>query len=162
MTASPDGVQLRRAVAADAAAVAALTREAYARWIPVTGREPKPMGADYQAAIANHRIDLAYLAGELAGLIETIAQADHLLVENVAVAPAHQGRGLGRQLMAHGEWLAGSLGYREIRLYTNKLFAGNVQLYLGLGYRLDREEHMNGGIAVHMSKPLVPRQRPTD
>jgi len=157
VTAAPEGVQLRRAVAADAAAVAALTRQAYAKWVPVIGREPKPMGADYQAAVTNHRIDLAYLAGELAGLIETIAQADHLLVENVAVAPACQGRGLGRRLMAHGEWLAGSLGYCEIRLYTNKLFAANVQLYLGLGYRLDREEHMNGGIAVHISKQLAPR-----
>jgi ribosomal protein S18 acetylase RimI-like enzyme len=153
---SPEAVELRRAVAADAASVAALTRQAYAKWVPVIGREPKPMAADYQAAVANHRIDLAYLGGELVGLIETIAQADHLLVENVAVAPPFQGRGLGRQLMAHGERLAGALGYREVRLYTNKLFAGNVRLYLGLGYRLDREEHMNGGIAVHMSKPLGP------
>jgi ribosomal protein S18 acetylase RimI-like enzyme len=151
---APTAVHLRRAVAADAAAVGALTRQAYAKWVPLIGREPKPMGADYEAAVANHRIDLAYLANELAGLIETIAQPDHLLVENVAVAPAFQGRGLGRQLMAHGERLAGALGYREIRLYTNKLFVENVRLYLALGYRLDCEEPMAGGIAVHMSKPI--------
>ena len=39
-------------------------------------------------------------------------------------------------------------------LYTNKLFAGNVQLYLRLGYAIDREEPFLGGMTVHMSKPL--------
>ena len=42
----------------------------------------------------------------------------------------------------------------EIRLYTNKLFAENVALYRRLGYRIDREEVLADGIAVHMSKPV--------
>ena len=112
------------------------------------------MQADYVEALQKHRIDLAYMGDELAALIETIAEPDHLLVENVAVAPAFQGRGLGCQLMAHAERLAGSMNYSEIRLYTNKLFAENVLLYRRLGYRIDREEQVAGGIAVHMSKRI--------
>ena len=42
----------------------------------------------------------------------------------------------------------------EVRLYTNKLFADNVALYRKLGYRIDREEVLAHGIAVHMSKPV--------
>jgi ribosomal protein S18 acetylase RimI-like enzyme len=148
-------LEMRQAVAADAAAVRALTREAYAKWVPLIGREPKPMQANYAEAIATHRIDLGLLGGEPAGLIETIAEADHLLVENVAVAPSFQRRGIGRQLMTHAERLATSLGYREVRLYTNQHFAENIQLYLKLGYRIDREEVLPVGIAVHMSKVLV-------
>ena len=150
-------LQVRRAEAADAAAVRALTRQAYGKWVAVIGREPKPMGADYDDAVQRHRIDLAYCDGELAGLIEMIPEADHLLVENVAVAPAFQKRGLGRQLMAHAEAVARALDYAEVRLYTNKLFAENVELYLRLGYRIDREELTERGIAVHMSKqfPLL-------
>jgi ribosomal protein S18 acetylase RimI-like enzyme len=146
--------ELRRAVASDAAEVRKLTRDAYAKWVPLIGREPKPMTADYAEAVRNHRIDLLYLEGTLAALIETIAEADHLLVENVAVSPACQGRGLGRKLMAHAEQLAAAAGYREVRLYTNKLFAENVALYRKLGYRIDREEVLAHGIAVHMSKPV--------
>jgi ribosomal protein S18 acetylase RimI-like enzyme len=146
---------LRRAVAADAAAVRALTRQAYAKWVKLIGREPKPMQADYARAVLEHRIDLAYVDDQLAGLIETIEQPDHLLVENVAVAPAFQGRGLGRQLMAHADRLAAQLGHAEIRLYTNARFTENVRLYRGLGYRIDREEHLPHGIAVHMSKPVA-------
>jgi ribosomal protein S18 acetylase RimI-like enzyme len=145
---------LRRAVAGDAPAIRALTRLAYAKWVPVAGREPLPMRADYEAAVRDHRIDLLYRDSELAALIETVAETDHLLIENVAVAPAFQGQGLGRVLLAHAEQLAAQSGYAELRLYTNKLFAANVALYQRLGYRIDREESLNGGTAVHMSKAV--------
>ncbi len=139
---------------ADAEAVRALTREAYAKWVPLIGREPKPMQADYAAAIAFHRIDLAHAGKDLAGLIETIAEPDHLLIENVAVLPSWQGRGIGRTLMAHAEQLAATLRYRELRLYTNQAFTENVALYRRLGYRVEREEHLAIGVAVHMTKRL--------
>ena len=145
---------LRPATAEDADAVRSLTREAYSKWVPIIGREPKPMAADYAGAVRKHRIDLLSLDDTLAAFIEMVPESDHLLIENVAVAPAFQGRGLGRQLMAHAEQVAGSLGLPEIRLYTNKLFAGNVRLYQKLGYRIDREEEFRGGLTVHMSKPV--------
>jgi ribosomal protein S18 acetylase RimI-like enzyme len=146
--------ELRRAVPADAVAVQELTRKAYAKWIPVIGREPMPMKADYSAALREHLVDLLYVEGRLAALIETIPQADHLLIENVAVLPALQGRGFGRRHIAHAEALAVSLRLPEMRLYTNKDFATNIRLYLGLGYRVDREEPFMGGTTVYMSKPL--------
>jgi len=145
---------LRRAVAADAAAVRALTRQAYAKWVPLIGREPKPMTADYDQAVARHRFDLLYVDGTLAALIETIREADHLLVENVAVSPDFQGRGLGRKLMAHAEVLAREQGFGMIRLYTNQRFAENIALYRRLGYQVDREEVVPAGVVTHMSKTL--------
>lgn len=147
-------VEMRQAVAGDAAAIRALTRAAYAKWVPVIGREPLPMAADYEAAVAKHRFDLLYVDGKLAALIETIPKEDHLLVENLAVAPAFQKRGLGRRLMAHAETVAAEAGLGLIRLYTNKQFAENVALYLRLGYRVDREEEFRGGFTVHMSKEI--------
>ena len=145
---------LRRAVAADAAAVRALVRDAYAKWVPVIGREPKPMTANYDAAVRLNRVDLAHVEGDLAGLIETIDRSDHLLIENVAVAPQRHGQGLGRALMAHAETVARAAGYREVRLYTNRRFEANVQLYLRLGYSIDREEEGPLGVTVYMSKSL--------
>ncbi len=145
---------LRQATASDAAAVRALVRAAYAKWVPLIGREPKPMGADYEKAVVEHRIDLAYLDGTLAALIETIPAPDHLLIENVAVASGYQGRGLGRFLMAHAEQLAAEQGHALISLYTNRMFAANVELYLRLGYRIDREEQSALGVTTCMSKPV--------
>lgn len=148
-------IRLRQAVAADAASVRALTRAAYARWVPLIGREPLPMGADHEAAIRDHRVDLAMVDGHLAGVIETVHRPDHLWIENVAVEPAFQGRGVGRVLMAHAETLAAGQGLPELRLFTNRKFAANVALYIRLGYRIDREETLPSAVAVHMSKPIA-------
>jgi GNAT superfamily N-acetyltransferase len=147
-------VELRQATAADAGAIRDLTRQAYAKWVPLIGREPKPMTANYDEAVANHRFDLLYIDATLAALIETIREADHLLVENVAVSPSFQGRGLGRRLMAHAEVLAREPGFTTIRLYTNQRFAENIALYRRLGYRVGREEVLPVGTVTHMSKKL--------
>jgi GNAT superfamily N-acetyltransferase len=161
VTGEANGEVLRRASIDDAPAIRALTRQAYAKWVPLIGREPTPMLADYAAAVQKHRIDLLYVDGELAALIEMIPEPASLLIENVAVSLAFQRRGLGRRLLAHAEEVGVSLGYGEIRLYTNERFVGNVALYLKLGYRIDREEEFRGTLRVHMSKPLPGRPAAT-
>jgi ribosomal protein S18 acetylase RimI-like enzyme len=145
-------VVLRRAGPGDAAAIAALTREAYAKWVPLIGRLPKPMAADYDLAVRAHLIDVLEADGALAALVECIREPDHLLIENLAVAPAQQGKGHGRRLLVHVEALARALGLGEVRLYTNKLFQENVAFYRKRGYRLDGESAFKGGFIVHMSK----------
>ena len=149
-----EAYELRRATAADAAAARALTREAYSKWVLVIGREPKPMTADFDAAIRDHRVDLLREGERVVALIETIAEPEALLIENVAVSPAYQGRGLGRRLIAHAERLAAAMGYGEIRLYTNARFVENVAFYQRLGYAITREEPFLGGRITHMSKAL--------
>jgi N-acetylglutamate synthase-like GNAT family acetyltransferase len=151
--AGPAGA-LRPATAEDAGAIRSLVREAYARWVPVIGREPLPMTADYADAVRNHRIDLLHMGGTLAAAIETVPGDGHLLIVNVAVLPAFQNRGLGRRLLTHAEQLAAAQGHPVVRLFTNKLFAANVQLYRKLGYGVDREERCALGITVYMSKPV--------
>jgi len=147
---------LRHAAPADAAAVRDLTRAAYAKWVPVIGREPRPMTTDYDVAVRDHMVDLLHLDNELVALIEMRPEVDHLLIVNVAVSPAYQGHGYGRALLAHAEELARSLGLGEVRLYTNGSFTDNVKLYKRVGYRVDREEvHPQLGVAVYMSKRLL-------
>jgi len=157
---SSDGAAFaqRVAVAADAAAIAALTHEAYAKWVPVAGRKPLPMEVDYDAAVRAHRFDLLETPdGALAALIETTPDGDQLLIVNVAVKPAFQGLGLGVRLMRHAESLAAEAGLKGTRLYTNRLFAANIALYRSLGYSLDGEEAFPGGVVrVNMSRPLAP------
>jgi GNAT superfamily N-acetyltransferase len=111
-----DAVTLRIAREPDAETIGTLTREAYAKWIAVTGREPLPMRVDYAEAVKAHRFDLLYDGDVLAALIETVPDGEHLLIENVAVAPDKQGRGYGKRLMRHAEELAASSGMQGTRL----------------------------------------------
>lgn len=146
------GFVLRTAVASDVPAIRALVRSAYARWIPVIGREPRPMQVDYAEALDRHRFDLASIAGEIVGVIETAARSDHLWIENIAVAPDRQGHGLGRRLLAHADSIAGEHGLPECRLLTNAAFAANVALYRSAGFTVDRQEPFMGGWTVYMSR----------
>jgi GNAT superfamily N-acetyltransferase len=103
MTKSVSHVEIRPAVPADAEAIRSLTRAAYAKWVALIGREPLPMQADYERAVAEHTVDLLIADGALAGVLETILRPDHLWIENAAVAPERQGRGYGRLLLARAE-----------------------------------------------------------
>jgi len=148
-------VEIRQATAGDMTAVADLTRRAYAKWVPVLGRKPLPMTADYEAAFSRHRFDLAHIEGRLAGVVETLADGDALLVENLAISPDHQRQGLGTRLMAHAESLARGQGFRALTLYTNRRFTGNVELYQRLGFVVTGEEALADGSArVDMRRSL--------
>lgn len=147
-------IEMRQAVREDAEAIRTLTRESYAKWVPLVGREPFPMSANYDEALKENRFDLLLLADKLVALIETVPYDDHLLIKNVAVSPSCQGKGLGRKLLDHAERLAASLGYSEIKLYTNRHFTGNQAFYERLGYRVEREEDFMGGVTVHMQRTV--------
>lgn len=149
-----DAFTLRLAEPHEAGLVRDFTRAAYAAWVPLIGREPLPMTADYEAALQANRFDLLYADGDLVGLIETVADGELLLVVNVAVRPDREGQGLGRRLMAHAETLAIDQDLKGLRLYTNQRFERNIRLYQALGYAIDHEEEGPRGVTVYMSKRL--------
>lgn len=148
---------IRRATLADASAIRDLTRAAYAKWVPLIGREPLPMRADYARAVVEHLIDLAEADGRLVALVEMIPADDHLLVENLAVHPDAQGDGLGERLLHHAEPTARDLGLFEVRLYTNEMFTANIAFYLKRGYVItERGSLVPGSVTVFMHKMLQP------
>lgn len=145
----------RLAVPADSASILEIVRSAYSKWVPVIGREPLPMRADYDKAVREHRFDLAIADDRIVGLVETMAAGDHLWIENVCVAPSVQGRGIGAMLLDRAEHVAAEAGLGELRLLTNGAFAANVAIYRKHGYAIDREEPFMNGTTVYMSKRLA-------
>jgi GNAT superfamily N-acetyltransferase len=143
---------LRRATPDDAAAVRALVRASYAKWVPIIGREPVPMTADYDLAVRNHIVDLLFVDDELTALIELVVEPESVLIENVAVRPGEARKGHGRYMMAHAADVARIKGRKRLRLYTNRLMIENIALYERLGYAIDeRETTPDGREIVYMS-----------
>jgi mannose-6-phosphate isomerase-like protein (cupin superfamily)/ribosomal protein S18 acetylase RimI-like enzyme len=146
---------LRVARPEDAAAITALTREAYAKWVDLFGQEPLPMQVDYAEALKRHRFDLLVVGAEMAGLIETVPDGAFLLIENLAVRPLWQNRGFGGKLLRRAESIAGEAGLQGLRLYTNQRFAENIRFYQRFGFSIEREAPHGGGVMVYMTKMLA-------
>lgn len=144
---------IRLAGPGDHAVVRTIVDAAYERWTDEIGVRPLPLEADYAGLIAGGRVHVLE-NGEVDGLIVLEPLDGVLLVENVAVRPDRQGRGLGRRLMAFAEFRARSLRLPALRLYTNEKMVSNIGLYGSLGYRETGREVIEGRRVVHMRKEL--------
>jgi ribosomal protein S18 acetylase RimI-like enzyme len=147
---------IRPADASEAVAIGALVRSAYGRWVERFGREPSPMRDDYGRRIADGQVWVMEAEGELVGLVVLKDGPEALLIQNVAVTPAEQGKGHGRQLIDFAEAEARRRGYGGVRLFVNALMDENVALYQHLGFsqieRVQADEH--GRIYLSMAKPV--------
>jgi GNAT superfamily N-acetyltransferase len=130
----------------EADAVGALVEAAFSRHVAAVGRRPAPMDDDHAARIARgeqYVID-GDEPGALAASVVLVQEADHLVVNNVAVAPDRQRQGHGRALLTFAEDEAHRRGLPEIRLHTHARMADNLIMYPRLGYVEAGRENQGG------------------
>jgi GNAT superfamily N-acetyltransferase len=145
---------LRRAGPGDVTALREIAAEAYHPYVARIGRAPAPMTADYAEAVRAGQAWVAVTDGEIAGFVIVIDEPGCLLVENVAVRPAAQGRGIGSRLLALAEDQARSLGRGEVRLYTNEAMTENLSYYPRRGYAETGRAEQDGFRRVFFCKRL--------
>ncbi len=137
-------VKLRPARIKDASGIRALVHSAYALYLDRMEREPAPLLADYPALIGKQAVTVAEVDGKLAGMLVCYRQDDALHVENVAVDPVFQGRGVGGLLMDHAENLARSGNLTKVELYTNEMMTENIDFYEARGYIIRERAEQDG------------------
>jgi ribosomal protein S18 acetylase RimI-like enzyme len=126
--------EIRRAGAADTAAVKAVTDAAYHHYIERIGVVPVPMEADHAANVAAGKV---FVTGDpVIGLVVLEEHDDHLFLDSIAVHPDAHGTGVGRRLLEFVETRARALGLPEIRLYTNAKMWENQRIYPKFGYEV--------------------------
>ena len=151
----PDDYSLRPAHNHDAVAVAKLVEAAYEHYIEQIGMVPGPMTLDYGTVIADRHVTVAERDGHIIGVLVLCLDHDSIVIENVAVLPAHRGMGVGRALLAFAEDEAVRSGYGTIHLYTHELMTENVSLYSRIGYvEYKRSDHDSFRL-VHMRKRVL-------
>lgn len=146
---------IRQARAGDEAAIRHCAEQAYARYVPLIGRKPAPMVADFAAQIAAGAV---YVATDdrdaLQGFIVFHPEDGHMLLENVAVLPRAAGRGIGKALIAFCENAARRRGVNTVRLYTNEKMTENLAIYPKLGYVEVARRTESGFNRVYFEKSL--------
>jgi GNAT superfamily N-acetyltransferase len=145
---------IRRAGPGDVDELRAIAAAAYQKYVPRIGRAPAPMTADYARAVRDGQAWAALEDGQMVGFAIMIAQPGYLLLDNVAVLPAVQGRGIGARLLALAEDQARGLGLRQIRLYTNEAMTENLAYYPRHGYAETHRAEQDGFNRVFFRKPI--------
>ncbi len=147
-------IDIRLATVEDCKAVEGCVTNAYTGYIERIGKPPAPMLADYAALIAQGVVYILMTQAQLVGVLVMKPLPTCLLVENVAVQPACQGRGFGRKLMDFAEQFARNIGLDEVHLYTNERMTENLDFYASLGFQeLSRREE-DGYRRVFLGKKL--------
>jgi N-acetylglutamate synthase-like GNAT family acetyltransferase len=148
--------ELRPAAAADADAIRDLVAAAYGGYATLIGRTPMPMLVDYAIAVREHEVWVLDAEGEIVGVLELILKPGQLWIENVAIAPAWQGRGLGRLLLRHADDEARHGGVERLGLLTNERYLDNIAMYERYGYRETHRQPHLGTDLVFFEKQLAP------
>jgi GNAT superfamily N-acetyltransferase len=122
------------------------------KYVVRIGKQPGPMLDDYAARVAAGEVTVCAAGDVIAGILVLQPAADHLLLDNIAVAPDWQGRGVGRRLLDFADAEARRAGYAELRLYTHVLMHENIVLYSHLGWQEYARGEQAGFQRVFMRK----------
>jgi N-acetylglutamate synthase-like GNAT family acetyltransferase len=144
----------RRATAADVASITALVDAAYSPHVARIGQRPGPMLDDYDEIVATSEVWVSEDDAGLTGCLVLMRRENHLLIENVAVRPDVQGRGVGRFLLDLADARARELGLGELRLYTHVLMTENRAYYARHGYQETHVSVEDGFRRAHFARTL--------
>ena len=160
MIAPSDGASetaiLRPARPEDAAQIAACVAAAYQHYISRIGRPPGPMLDDYSQVIRQHQVFVAEEQSKVIGVIVLVLKGRGMLLDNVAVHPAQQGKGLGGRLITLAEAESQRQGFAQLDLYTHECMTENIAMYKRLGYFETERRTERGYQRVYMRKALSP------
>ena len=113
---------------------------------------------DYSQVIRQHQVFVADQQSKVVGVIVLILKGGGILLDNVAVHPSQQGKGLGGRLIALAESEAQRQGFAQLDLYTHECMSENIAMYKKLGY-LETERRVERGYQrVYMRKILSANQ----
>jgi GNAT superfamily N-acetyltransferase len=109
----------------------------------------------YADVVTTRQVFVAEENGDVIGVLVLGKDDEGLLLDNVAVEPSHQRKGVGHALLQFAEAEARSQGYSEIHLYTNVVMTENQTLYAKFGYVEYARREEEGFSRVYVKKILV-------
>ncbi len=154
ITMEADCWNIRQAQPADAVEMTACVEAAYRPYISRIGKPPGPMLDDYSKVVEQHQAFVAEESGRVIGVLVLIRKNGGILMDNVAVLPKYQGKGLGYRMIQLAEAQAFEQDFKYLDMYTHELMTENIEMYKRLGYVETKRCTEKGYRRVYMRKRL--------
>jgi GNAT superfamily N-acetyltransferase len=155
-------MEIRRARAADAPAIARALAAAFAEYAPAYTpaalAATTPPAARVRARLREGPTWVAVEGGVVIGTVSAVPRGASVYVRGMAVLPAARGQGAGAALLREVEGFARGLGAAALFLSTTPFLTGAIHLYQRHGFAAtDAGPHdLHGTPLVTMVKPLLP------
>jgi ribosomal protein S18 acetylase RimI-like enzyme len=157
-------MEIRRARAADAAAIARALAAAFAEfapaYTPAALAATTPPAARVRARLREGPIWVAVEGGAVVGTVSAVPRGAGVYVRSMAVLPAARGRGAGAALLREVERYARGLGATSLFLSTTPFLTQAIRLYVRHGFAAtgDGPHDLHGTPLITMVKPLPPAE----
>lgn len=147
-------LHIRDARIDDAAALWSLQQAAFVPLMPLLPSRPTALGEDesllrQRLGLTPPRVVVAQAGDELVGAGRLEGTPPRGELKRIAVHPAWQSRGVGRQVIEALEARARELGFTRVRAGTRRRLPGNQTFYERLGYQVVAVEPYPPGIDDH-------------
>jgi GNAT superfamily N-acetyltransferase len=98
-----DDLIIRKAELSDVQAIINCVEAGYNKYTVHIGKKPVPMLNDYPLSVMGGHVYVGECAGEIVGILVIKDYDNYVLLDNIAVYPAWQGRSFGKRLIAFAE-----------------------------------------------------------
>jgi len=147
-------LSVRPACRVDVGEMREIAEATYQLYVDRIGREPAPMTADYAQIVESGHAWVAEHGDRIVGLLVLEPAEDHLLLENVAVAPQGAGPGRGRPAAAVGRGAGPGARPARSAAVHQQGNDGEPRLLLRRGYSETHRARQDGFRPIFFTKPL--------
>ena len=149
---------IRPALIADVPTITLIARQSFERYVPLIGRPPAPMRANFSKHVLENTVFIAKSEksqGVVLGYAIILQKDEAWLLDNIAVSPWAQGRGVGSALIAACEAFLRDCGAQRYHIYTNEVMEQNLTWYPAIGF-VETDRRLEDRFSrVYFSKALV-------
>ncbi len=152
---------VRKATTADATAISALLKEAFAEfealYTPEAFAATVLGDSGVLARLEEGPLWVAEIGPSIIGTVGAMRVADSVMVRGMAAHPSARGLGVGKCLLDHVECFAIQEGARFLELYTTAFLDRAIHLYQAAGFTFTGEKaNPHGTELLRMTKALTP------
>jgi ribosomal protein S18 acetylase RimI-like enzyme len=151
---------IRLAMTTDVPAIKLIARKSFERYVPLIGKPPAPMNANFSGHVLKDTVFIAQSEkkqGSVLGYAIVLQRDGEWLLDNIAVSPEAQGRGIGSALIAACETFLQKQGVQRYHLYTNEAMEQNLTWYPEIGFVEMARRLEDGFSRIYFTKEMVPK-----
>lgn len=152
---SADRAIFRPARIEDASFLSELAWAAYSKYSINMNKLPRPVYYNYHDLILKGDTFVALNNKNIIGMATLSLRDNYLLIQNIAISPQFQRKGLGKRFINYAKKISISKNISEMRLWTNEKMPGNLEMYISHGFQETHRQEIEGHRLIYLKKILI-------